>query len=72
MHVDTAEFQAIKADALEVKALRRALAFHELLLSEVEREAEQRGFERGRAARHARPRGGQHDQPLRLIAGGRS
>lgn len=58
MHVDTAEFRAIKAEALEVKALRRGLVVMELVISELEREAEQRGYE--------------HGQPFRLIAGGRS
>jgi hypothetical protein len=72
MNVDTAEFQAIKAEALEVKALRRALVWREALIGEVERAAEQRGFERGRAGRHVHPRGGQHGQPLRLVAGGQS
>jgi hypothetical protein len=72
MNVDTAEFRAIQAEAIEVKALRRALMWHEDLIDEVERRAERRGFERGRAGRHARPRVGQHGQPFRLIVGGRS
>jgi hypothetical protein len=69
MQVDTGQFRAIKADALEVTALRRALMWHEALIDTVERQAEQRGYERGRAGRHARPRGGRHGQ-LKLVSGG--
>ena len=69
MHVDTAEFRAIQAQAAEVPALRRALIWYEALMDEVEVRAEARGFERGRAGgRHARPR---DERPghLRLVRG---
>lgn len=71
MEVDTGTFRAIQAEAAEVKALRRALVWHEALIDEVERRAEQRGFERGRDGRHARPRGGRH-AGLRVVSGGAS
>ena len=71
MIVDTGEFRALRAEAYEVKALRRVLMLNEALIGQVERDAEQRGYERGRAGRHARPRSGRHAQ-LRLVSGGRS
>lgn len=67
MQVDTGSFRALRAEALEVKALRRSLIWHEALMDTVERRAEQRGFERGRAGRHARPRGDRNG--LRLVGG---
>jgi len=71
MEVNTDQFRAIQAEALEVKALRRTLIWQEDTMDLIERRAEQRGFERGVAAgRHARPRGGRHAN-LRLVAGGR-
>jgi hypothetical protein len=69
MHVDTAEFQAIRAEALEVKALRRALVWREALIDELEIRAERRGSGRGRAGRHARPRNGRRGS-LRLVVTG--
>ena len=49
MEVNTDQFRALRTEAYEVKALRRALMWHEALIDEVEIRAEQRGFERGRA-----------------------
>jgi hypothetical protein len=70
MEVDTGQFAAIQAEALEVKALRRNLIWQEATVDLIEQRAEQRGFERGAASgRHARPRGGRHAN-LRLVAGG--
>jgi hypothetical protein len=69
MQVDTGQFRAIQEQAAEVTALRRLLTWHEFLTDEIETRAEARGFERGRAGRHAKPRGGRHGQ-LRLVSGG--
>ncbi|MGH3182907.1 MAG: hypothetical protein ACRDOE_13520 [Streptosporangiaceae bacterium] len=71
MQVDTGEFRAVQDLADEAAGLRRALAWHEVIKREPELRAESRGFERGRAGRHARPRGGQHAQ-LRAVPGGRA
>jgi hypothetical protein len=75
MNVDTDQFRAIQAEALEVSAIRRGLVLNELMVREIEARAEDRGFKRGWAAgrrvagRHARPRDAQRGN-LRLVAGG--
>jgi hypothetical protein len=70
MEVDTGQFRAIQAEALEVSALRRNLIWLEGSVGLIEQLAEDRGFKRGVAAgRHARPRGGRHTH-LYLVATG--
>jgi hypothetical protein len=75
MNVDTDQFAAIKAEALEAAGLRRILVMNEIITRGVQGMAEERGFKRGWAAgrraagKHARPLGNGGGN-LRLVAAG--